>query len=188
MNLLALLAATALSADGSGAGACPQGQYAHTLVENGAPLCSTPAGGSGPTVVRVTADVSNSSNVTWADVTGLTKAVTSGVSYAFLCELTYTTAATTTALHLTTNGPAVTALDYGVHVATSATAIHDSTQTAHQTVTNPATGGGATRLSARISGSFTPSANGTAAIQLKSEINASAVTVKRGSWCEFHTL
>lgn len=151
---------------------------------------ATPAGGGGggPTVVRVTADVADTSITTWQDVTGLTKAVTSGVTYSFACFLTYTTAATTTALHLSVNGPTVTALDYGVEMSTTATARHNSAQTAYDTVVNPATGGGATRLPATIHGSIIPSANGTLAVRMRTEINASAATVKRGSWCEFHQL
>lgn len=177
-----------LASNYSGVGACSPGQFVTAVNDNAAPTCAAPAAGAGPTVVRVINDVSNTSNVNWADVTGLTKAVTSGVSYTFSCEITYTTAATTTAVHLATGGPTVTALDYGVEIDTSATAVHKSTQTAHDTVTNPATGGGTTRLTATLNGSIVPSANGTLAIRLKSEINTSAVTVKRGSWCEFHTL
>lgn len=56
-------------------------------------------GGGGPTLLRVTGDVSQSTQV-FADITGLTIAVTSGVTYTFQCELTYTTAIATTAIHL----------------------------------------------------------------------------------------
>lgn len=140
---------------------------------------------SGPTLLRVTGNVANST-VNFADVTGLTMAVTSGATYRFHCPLSYTTAATTTALQLAVNGPAMTALDYEVLTATGATAIHAASQTVVDTVTNPATGGAATRLPVRISGSFIPSANGTFAVRLRSEVNASAVTVLRGGWCEVY--
>lgn len=149
---------------------------------------ATPASGSGPTVARVTADVTDTTITTWQDITGLTKAVTSGVTYSFACFLTYTTAATTTALHLSVNGPTVTALDYGVNVFTTATATHNSAQTAYDTVVNPATGGGTTRLPATLNGSIIPSASGTLAIRMRTEVDTSAATVKRGSWCEFHQL
>jgi hypothetical protein len=145
----------------------------------------TSAGGGGGTVLRVSADVSQST-LSFADVTGLTMAVTGGTTYAFRCEITYNTAATTTALQMATNGPAITALDYDVRTATSATAWHQAVQTAHDTNTNPATGGGATRLPAVIAGTFIPSASGTFAIRYRSEVNASAVTVKRGSFCVVH--
>lgn len=135
-----------------------------------------------PTILRVAANVANSTT-NFADVTGLTMAVASGQTYRFECNLSYTTAATTTALQLAVNGPSMTALDYEVVTYTAATALHAAAQTAVDTVTNAATGGGATRLPARVSGSFIPSANGTFAVRLRSEVNASAATVMRGGWC-----
>lgn len=135
-----------------------------------------------PTLLRVAANVANST-VNFADVTGLTTPVSNGVTYRFACELSYTTAATTTALQLAINGPAMTALDYEVVTYTAATAVHAAAQTAVDTTTNPATGGGATRLPVRISGSFIPSASGTFAVRSRSEVNASAATVMRGGWC-----
>jgi hypothetical protein len=140
----------------------------------------------GPMILRVASDVSNTSNVTYADVTGLTASVVAGRTYSFSCNLTYNTAVTTTAIHLSVNGPATSALDYAVLVQTTATAQHNAVQTAFNTVTNPATGGGVTRLPAEISGTFTPTAAGTFAVRLKSEVNASSVTVKRGSFCELY--
>lgn len=141
-------------------------------------------GDCGTSTRYVTADVANSTT-TFADVTGLTFPVTSGFTYQFTCELTYTTAATTTALQLSVNGPATSALDYSVRTSTTATAMHSAAQTAYDTVTNPATGGGSTRLPVRIVGSLIPSASGTLAVRSRSEINTSAATVKRGSFCTF---
>jgi len=133
--------------------------------------------------LRVTADVSNSTT-SFADVTGLTIGVNAGETYAFSCFMTYTTAVSTTALELSVNGPATpTALDYSVLTATSATAIHDSSQTAYDTATDPVNGGGATRLSAQITGTIIPSASGTFAIRSRSTVAASAATVTRGSYC-----
>lgn len=150
-------------------------------------ILTVSGGGGGPTVLRVSADVSSTDATNWADVTGLTISVTSGTTYYFACRLTYTTAATTTAVHLSLNGPTVTALDYGVEIATTATARHNSAQTGYNTVVNPATGGGSTRLPAQLHGTIIPSATGTLAIRLKTEVSASAATVKRGSWCEVLT-
>lgn len=135
-----------------------------------------------PTLLRVAANVANSTT-TFANVTGLTLSVTSGQTYQFQCWLSYTTAATTTAMQLSVNGPSMTALDYEIWISTTATAAHYSAQTAVDTVVNPATGGGATRLPARVSGSFIPSANGTFAIRSRSEVNSSAATIMRGGWC-----
>ena len=147
-----------------------------------------PGGGPRRTadVLRVTADVSQST-VVFADVTGLTFVVTSGATYSFACFLTYTTAVSTTALELSLNGPATTALDYEVLTATAATTIHNAVQTAYDTVTTPATSGGATRLRVALSGSLIPSAAGTLAVRYRSEVGTSAVTILRGSWCQIHT-
>lgn len=139
--------------------------------------------GAGGTLLRVTADVANST-LNFADVTGLTMALSASTTYYFDCALTYTSAATTTALQLSVNGPAATELDYAVEMSTTATARHNSAQTAYNTVVNPATGGGSTRLPARIHGSvIVGGSGGTFAVRLRSEVDTSAVTVKRGSWC-----
>ena len=131
----------------------------------------------------MTADVANST-LNFADVTGLTMALLASTTYYFDCALTYTSAATTTALQLSVNGPAATELDYAVEMSTTATARHNSAQTAYNTVVNPATGGGSTRLPARIHGSvIVGGSGGTFAVRLRSEVDTSAVTVKRGSWC-----
>lgn len=157
---------------------------------NGATGATGPAGATGATgptgttftTLRVTANVANSTT-NFADVTGLTLAVASGTTYRFECDLSYTSAASTTALQLSMNGPSMTALDYTVVTFMTATTVHAASQTAVDTVTNAGTGGGATRLPVRISGSFIPSGNGTFAIRSRSEVNASAVTVMRGGWC-----
>lgn len=135
-------------------------------------------------VVGVATDQSQST-VNFADVTGLTFAVSASTTYRFACEISYTTAATTTALQLAINGPASpTAVRYGVDTATTATAPHYASQNAYDTNTNPATGGGATALTARIAGSLENGSNaGTLAIRYRSEVAASAVTVLRGSFC-----
>lgn len=142
-----------------------------------------PPGSGGGTLLRVTSDVANSTLV-FANVTGLTTAVSASTTYYFECNLTYTSAATTTALQLSVNGPAASELDYAVEMSTTATARHNSAQTAYDTVVNPATGGGSTRLPVRLHGSFiVGGSGGTFAVRSRSEVDTSAVTVKRGSWC-----
>lgn len=138
--------------------------------------------GGGGTVLRVAADVSQSTT-TFADVTGLTTAVSSGTTYRVECDLFYTTAISTTALQLSLNGPAMSEINFSVRTSTTATAMNSAVQIALEANTNPATGGGATRLPVRIVGSFIPSANGTLAVRYRSEVAASAVTVTRGSTC-----
>lgn len=146
---------------------------------------ATPAGGGGSTVLRVANNVSSSDAVNWANVTGLTTAVAANTAYSFSCNMTYSTAATTTALQLSINGPASpTNSRYAVWTMTTATAMHGSSISSYDTVTNPGTGGGATTLPVRIEGTLENGANaGTLAIRLRSEVGSSAVTIQRGSFC-----
>lgn len=145
---------------------------------------ATPAGGSGQQIARKASDQS-STTTTFADVTGLTFPVSASTSYSIDCRLSYTSAATTTALQLALNGPASpTAMRYTVEMSTTATARHNSSQSAYDTVVNPATGGGATALPARLQGTLeVGSTGGTLALRMRTEVNASAVTIQRGSYC-----
>jgi hypothetical protein len=151
------------------------------------PFVNYGAGGTPATAtVLVASGNSNSSNVTWADATGLTVSVTSGVQYTFVCSIGYTTASTNTAIHLAVNGPTTTALTYlaVANISGSGTNVtRGGVQTAYDTVTNPGFGGGATANSAYVAGLIIPSADGTLAIRVKSEVNLSAVNVLAGSWC-----
>lgn len=139
------------------------------------------------TSLRVASDVASTDSTNFADVTGLTFPVAASTKYSFSCQISYTTAVSTTALHLSVNGPASpTALDYSVVTATTATAGHNASQTAYDTVTNPATGGGATRLPILMFGMIENGTTaGTFAIRLKSEVGSSAATVAKGSSCTY---
>jgi hypothetical protein len=141
------------------------------------------AGGSTGTIARVTADRATTS-AAFSDVTDLTFAIAASTTYSFTCELAYTTAASTTALQLAINGPASpTAMQYSVFTTTAAVAVHGAVQTAYDTVTNPATGGGATALPVRITGTLENVNSGTLAIRFRTEVAASTVTILRGGWC-----
>lgn len=147
---------------------------------------ATPSTGSSTSYSLMTSDQSAQSDTVWVSVTELAMSVsTATANYAFACELQYTTDATTTAMHLSITGPASpAAMTYSVEVYTSATAVHGSGQTAYDTVTNPGTGGGTTRLPARIRGWLqTGATTGTLNIRLKSEVNNAAVVLKQGSFC-----
>jgi hypothetical protein len=131
----------------------------------------------------VAAAVSQSTTV-FANVTGLTFAVAANTTYSFGFYCYHTTAAAGTALQLALNGPAApTDLRYSVETYTTATATHLAVQTAYDTNTNPSTGAGATPLLATVTGTITTgAASGTLALRYRSELNASAVTILRGSW------
>jgi hypothetical protein len=97
------------------------------------------------------------------------------------------TAATTTALQIAINGPASpTAVRYTVDTSTSATAHHNASQNAYDANTNP---GSAltTALPVRITGTVENGSNaGTLALRMRTEVNASSVTIQRGSWCAWY--
>ena len=136
------------------------------------------------TTLRLTTDRARTAN-TFADVTDWTTSVAASTVYRFQCEASYTTAVSTTALQLSVNGPASpTALRYAVVTTTTATARHQASQSAYDTVTNPATGGAATALPVSVVGTLENGTNaGTLAIRFRSEIDTSAVTLLRGGWC-----
>lgn len=119
----------------------------------------------------------------FADVVDLTASVAAGEDVTFEFVVLYTSAATTTALQLAVNGPATpAALRYSVETYTTATAVHQAVQTAYDTNTNPATGGGTTPLLARVRGRLKAGTTaGTLALRMRSEVAASAVTVLAGS-------
>lgn len=139
------------------------------------------------TVKRVAADVATTT-ASFSDVTGLSYAVAANTSYSFACDLSYTTAVSTTALQLSVNGPASpTVLRYTVLTATSATTTFAASESAYDTNTNPATGGGATALPVTVVGSIENGTTaGTLVIRLRTEVGGSTVTVLRGSFCTFY--
>lgn len=154
-----------------------------TALDGKSDTSHTHPGGSGPVKLRKTADQAVTDAVIWTDVTGLTTAVAASTAYHFDFCIYYTSAATTTALHLSLNGPAGATLRYNVDTQTTATAHHHATQTAYNTVTNPATGGGAVPLMARVTGTIVVAGTaGTLALRMKSEVALSAVTVLTNSW------
>ena len=135
-------------------------------------------------LVVLSADVANSTT-TIADVTGLSFAVISGVTYRFRATIIYTAAATTTGSRWSINGPATSLLSYSSRygiTATTATANYTNTYNipAAANTGSPATTGNI----AVIEGVLTPSANGTVIIRFASEL-ASAITAKAGSTIEW---
>ncbi|HEX7484392.1 MAG TPA: hypothetical protein VF281_04565 [Candidatus Saccharimonadales bacterium] len=133
-------------------------------------------------VVTLGSDViDNTGANTIADVTGLSFAVTSGVTYHFSALINYTAAATTTGSIWTVNGPAATTISYTAKNTLTATTETTNFATAYDT---PATAN-ATSLTAgniaTIEGIVTPSANGTLQIRFATEVNGSAITAKAGS-------
>jgi hypothetical protein len=133
-------------------------------------------------VVTLGADViDNSGANTIADVTGLSFAVASGVTYHFSALINYTAAATTTGSIWTVNGPTTTTLSYTSRYTLAATTETTNYAAAYNSpavsnATSLATGNIAT-----IEGIVTPSASGTLQIRFATEVAGSAITAKAGS-------
>ncbi len=141
--------------------------------------------GAGSTFTRLVKAADQSSVSTgFVDVTGLTFAIAAGETVVFQFELSYVTAAPSTALQVALNGPAGAAnIRYTVWTATAPTAGHAASQSAYDTVVNPATGAGAIPLPARVTGQIVNGVNaGTVALRMQTEVNASSVTIQRGSF------
>lgn len=138
-----------------------------------------------------TADVTNATT-SWADITGLTYPVEANKAYYFECGIIYICNATTTGARFGVNGPAVSYLrgsGFGT-VTGSVTAAALSTPAAAVSAVDTSmigaqTTGPATEVYAHFSGVYVPSAAGTFAVRSQSEVAvASAVIIRRGSWCE----
>ncbi len=144
-----------------------------------------------PTTIGVTftliapANVANSADNVLANVTGLTFACLTGRTYRFRAVCPYTSAATTTGSRWTVNGPTMTAINF-----TSRYTITATTETfGYFTELLKPDAANANSLTtgnvAIVEGMFTPSADGTFAIQFASEITASAVTALAGSTLDY---
>jgi hypothetical protein len=155
-----------------------------TLNDNGFVL---PAGHSylGGLKVR-TSNVTNST-ATPANITGLTWAVTSGTEYGFVCVITHLGTATSGS-RFNVNGPTMTAynVEFQTHTAptTAPVYLHATAVSAAASTAACTSSCNATVMTSRISGTFTPSASGTAAIMLTSSTASQTVTVYRGSYCD----
>ena len=128
-------------------------------------------------------NVDNSLNpAAFADVTGMSFAVKAAVVYHFEFNILWQSAAATTGGAFSVNGPASpTFLEYCLVGQTTANAFQSKTGTAYDTITAMSTGPGATTMLAKLVGTIQPSVDGTLILRSKSELDSSAVTVRKGS-------
>lgn len=134
------------------------------------------------TTIVLDADVANADATpdTLANITGLTFPVDSGDTYEFEAHIDFTSAATTTGARFTVNGPSMTRIGFNSRWTLTATTeyfIYGAALLAGTVQATALTTGNI----CKINGFFTPSAGGTFAIQMSSEVSASAVTAKKGS-------
>lgn len=134
----------------------------------------------------LSADNAAVTTVAFADVAGLGQAILSGRAYKFTSGLVLRSAAVTTGLRVSVNGPAFTVLGYlaeypgatdGVVQEQEARAYDIGTVTTAVAVANG-------DYFARIDGIIVPSANGTLIPRVASEVAGSGITVRRGSYFE----
>jgi len=144
--------------------------------------------------VILTGDVVNADAVanTIADVTGLSFAVTSGVRYWFKFRIRYTAASTNTGSRWSVNGPAApTSLYFRPAYAASTvseTIVQGLTAYDLPAASNTQSPYGTLGNIARIVGWIVPSTDGTLIARFASEVAASAITAKIGSFVEWGTL
>lgn len=128
----------------------------------------------------------NASANTIADVTGLSFPVTSGKLYYFRFVIFYDAAATTTGSRWAINGPTTTYLAgtsrYGLTATTETLNYFNAYNTP---AAANATSVGTTGNIAIIEGYITPSAAGDVIARFASEVSASAITAKAGSYVEY---
>lgn len=135
------------------------------------------------TLARVNADVQNSSNSSFTNL--FTIPILANEVWSFECYVYFLTAATTTGIVLQGDSPASpVASQLSLVTGETATAIRNLVGA--QGVALVGTAGLATVLEARLSGTIENGSNaGNLVIKFRSEVNGSAVTVKRGSWGRF---
>lgn len=139
-----------------------------------------------PQHVFKTADQSNNSNTTLADVTDLSFAVEANATYLVEFNLFVVAAATTTGLVVALNGPAIGTgyLRYGANIPTTTAVPFMNGATAYDTaLVATATPSITVPVLAIVTGFLANGANaGTLALRMRSEISGSNATIQRGSW------
>ena len=171
---------------------------AELFYKNGAGVerdLSAAGGGSGPTRVTQSTDVTTTSNSAYSAASGLDFAVSASANYQGACRLFTSTAVGTTGLQIRTTGPAspTRVRIMRRYLNNSATVSAFTSQTAfNSNITDDgAAGSHATAnfvhvteidLMLEIGGS-----SGTVGWAIQSEVNASSVTLYKGSYCEYQS-
>ena len=140
--------------------------------------------GAGAVLKTLTTSPSQSSNVTYTDLTDLAFTVVNGRTYFFEFFLLYQSVITTTGIALTLSCPAgtIAARVSLQNAGDGAAASFDGSITAsNDTVTSTGVRANSTPDVAVINGFFTATADGTVTPRFRSEVNASAVQVNSGS-------
>jgi hypothetical protein len=136
--------------------------------------------------VVLSADRTDNSGVcTIADVTGLSFTAATSTTYRFRAVLYYTAAATTTGANFSINGPSTSFLTYKTQVPTTTTTDTINHLTAFSGGGCSATTATTAGNTAIVEGMMTTSGSGTVIVRFASNVNASAIVVKAGSYIEW---
>lgn len=175
----------AAGATGNTGATGPQGPAGATGPQGATgPTGATGAAGAGATLKKLASSPSQSSNVTYTDLTDLAFAVVNTRTYFFECYLLWQSAATTTGIGLTLSCPAGTMAGLVASLVAAdgtAAAFYGAITASNDTVTGSAARAANTPDVAVIRGFFTAGADGTVTPRFRSEVNASAAQVNIGS-------
>jgi len=137
---------------------------------------------SGIVTAKQSAQVTNSSNITPTDVTGLSFALTANRRYHFKFLVTFQTVATTTGIAFTFTAPNTTFINWKVKIQQAAagtdTYYENQALTSSSVLVSASVIAANTDYWAEVEGVIEPSADGTLQLQTRSEVNASQVTIK----------
>lgn len=156
------------------------------LTSDGTNLFETGRGGARSGVAKLTADLTAVTSTTLANMTGLSFSVVAGRTYKISACVIFQTAAATTGIAIGATTPAITR--YAMTVDTNAGAdsttgdYHGTLNTSGDAVISPGVEVANTDYIANLSGVLIASANGTFQLQQATEVAASAVTVRQGSY------
>ena len=138
--------------------------------------------GGMPRVAKQSGQITNSSNSTPSNITGLSFPIKSGRRYYFKFFGQYQTAATTTGIGFTFSGPAITRASWRARIRQAANgtdSFYEGDAQALTTVTvSTAVVAANTDYAWEIEGVVQPSADGTLQLRVRSEVNSSQVTVQ----------
>ncbi len=127
----------------------------------------------------------NATANTLQDATGLSFPVVANTLYRFYFHIIHDSAATTTGIRLTLNGPTFDRLGYSVIYPTGGGAISVSNMNGYNQGVPTASVPYTASQVAQMWGAVRPTANGTVICRFSSEVASSAITIKAGSTVEY---
>lgn len=152
--------------------------------ERGPAGADVAAGNTNVYTCKGSAQITNSSNATPSDITGLSFSLTANRRYYFRFMVTFQTVATTTGIAFLFSAPAMTYSWFRIENQQGAAGVDQMYQNTNGTLTNvlvsASVAAANTNYLAVIEGYCEPSADGTLQLRTRSEVNASQVTVQNG--------